>query len=263
MAVEIFASSKQKINRADQHIAELKELLDTFAKRDFYKVDKTWDEEAKQFVVAARMIGPGPQGTGLMISDVIHNLRDALDHMAFELVIMAGQTPSSQTEFPFADTAEKLRKLILDTDFRHAGSDVIELVVNGIQPFEQGNSDLYGLALLDRLNKHRLLNPVSSVVITVWPNDKHFIKYQTNVLTVEEGQLAEIFRAPEDFDFTFTGDASLLVRFAPQHYFEHKPVLPVLETLSKLVFDTVQAVENICILRGRSLETSQPEEPIN
>ena len=43
----------------------------------------------------------------LMAGDVIHNLRSALDHLAFNLVQVGGGIPTTKTCFPIAETREK------------------------------------------------------------------------------------------------------------------------------------------------------------
>ena len=47
-----------------------------------------------------RVRAPIPVDLSLVIGDAVHNLRSALDHLAWQLVLANGQTPTTQTAYP-------------------------------------------------------------------------------------------------------------------------------------------------------------------
>ncbi len=59
-------------------------------------------------VVRARISQPIPHHLSLVIGDIVHNLRSAFDHLAYQAVIAGGDTPTTNTEFPVSwDSADK------------------------------------------------------------------------------------------------------------------------------------------------------------
>jgi hypothetical protein len=88
--------------------------------------------------------------------DVIHNLRGALDHLAFQLAIVgSGKLPSRRVEFPIAkdrDTyeAEKPRKV------EGIRPEAIK-AIDDLKPYKGGNDALWRIHELDNIDKHRFV----------------------------------------------------------------------------------------------------------
>ena len=53
-----------------------------------------------EYVFRLRFFEPIPREWGLLVGDFAHNMRSALDHLAYQLVVAGGGTPSVRTQFP-------------------------------------------------------------------------------------------------------------------------------------------------------------------
>jgi hypothetical protein len=93
---EKFASAYAKLDRAEEHMAELKLRLvahmsrpDVVVGRVEYRPDKPGKENLLTHVTVQGL----PHSVPVIAGDVVHNLRSALDHVAWQLVIINGGTP--------------------------------------------------------------------------------------------------------------------------------------------------------------------------
>ena len=153
-----FAASKIKLNRANQHIAELKRVLDQYFVGNPPSIAYTAAADPDvQFSLNA--VGP-PECVGAIVGDVVHNLRAALNLMAVELVEMNGgaATNTKGVCFPFCDHADNLDSMIKRRHFHRAGIEAVRLLQE-IKPFTGGNAALRALHDLDIQDKHNSLIP--------------------------------------------------------------------------------------------------------
>ena len=106
-----------------------------------------------------------PFGTqaALIIGDVLHNLRGALDLLYFQLVTEG--TASSRTRFPITQGRQELSGFIQGALKQQQITNVIaELLMNTIKPYETGNPTLWALRELNDRDKHKLLIPTFKVM---------------------------------------------------------------------------------------------------
>jgi hypothetical protein len=106
-----------------------------------------------------------PIGVNLMIGDVLQNLRAALDHLAWQLVLHGADRDPRRpnlVQFPIYDTADQFRDWV---DRRLPGVDVAQRdAVEGYQWYKhegRGNV-LRNLSLYANRDKHRLLPVVAA-----------------------------------------------------------------------------------------------------
>lgn len=105
---------------------------------------------------------PLPSDWALVVGDIAHNARTALDHAAWQLVFAAGGTPDRRTAFPLlTETPNKPLMAGLPEDLYRA--------VEGEQPYIRGGEVNPARLIheLDRIDKHRILLPTVAVVETV------------------------------------------------------------------------------------------------
>jgi hypothetical protein len=96
-----------------------------------------------------------------IIGDCLHNLRSALDHLAWQLVLLDGQKPSFATSFPVRRTKDESRPLLLPKVCRQ---DILT-AIEQVQPYSDvGNpadppvlNPLWALHRLNIIDKHRLV----------------------------------------------------------------------------------------------------------
>jgi hypothetical protein len=116
--------------------------------------------------LTCRNVAAPPVVIGLVIGDVIHNLRTALDHLMCRLVEANGETPDSQTYFPIKTTEP------LYTRMRGKGgpvgvSDEVRRRLDSLAPYPGGEDALVDLHLLDIADKHNLLLTASAAMSSV------------------------------------------------------------------------------------------------
>lgn len=97
--------------------------------------------------------------------DIVHNLRSALDHLAWQLVLLDGGQPDEETSFPLHESATNKhgnpRVLIIKPGIRDTA---IMSAVEAMQPYTEARyghdprTDGLGIIRrLDNIDKHRLL----------------------------------------------------------------------------------------------------------
>src|SRR5262245_23363930 len=91
-----------------------------------------------------------------MIGDTVHNLRSALDHLAWQLVEANGGAPTDKTAFPMSNSADAFESA-RGRQMKGIASDAQELI-RSVQAYHSyHNRHLAALAALDNVDKHRLL----------------------------------------------------------------------------------------------------------
>jgi hypothetical protein len=146
-----------KVERAKKHLAELEreiskstgETLQVFC----MKVDPKTENLVPYF-------GPMPISTFNLLAvagDVVHNLRSALDHLAYHLAQVGTPNvePSKFVAFPISNSAQthesrKVRKL-------RGMSEDAKKAIDALKPYKGGNDALWLLHELDNTDKHSFL----------------------------------------------------------------------------------------------------------
>lgn len=89
-----------KIERAEGHIADLRSLIKETLESTQPDFRSTWDPAERDLVVTVHNAPQVPAQLSAILGDAIFNLRAALDHLAWQLVIFDGKTPNRTTCFP-------------------------------------------------------------------------------------------------------------------------------------------------------------------
>lgn len=160
----LFASARSKLKWADEHFAKLNETLNAFY-ASAYQVMVQDDPNTGRRTYDIFIKRELPDSVPFLIGDVVHNLRSALDHVAYEIVKRGGGTPSQGLVFPIKDTRKEVVDAIKSEIQVAAGSDIVSLIVDGIQPHEGGKGHpLWVLHRLDCIDKHRELLPTADAI---------------------------------------------------------------------------------------------------
>lgn len=154
---EPLANARLKIERAKEHIEQFKSMLKAWNNSRPYVIGTKIDTQAGQHVYYIEKAESLSPGFSAVAGDVIHNLRSALDHIAYEMCTGSGQTPPKpwEIEFPIADDAAKFPSL-RDRKVKGARPDAIK-VLDAVKPYKGGNDALWRLHKLDNIDKHRAL----------------------------------------------------------------------------------------------------------
>ena len=156
------AGINAKLHRAEEQINKITDVAHKLCN----DVEQGIVREVRQDLGQQVWLYPGPPPTVLVewsviLGEILHNLRSALDHLVWQLVLANGQTPGRHNKFPiFADHDKWLQekvKFLKGVSIRH------EAMVGHLQPYTGGISlpfDVSMLKVLDELNnieKHRHL----------------------------------------------------------------------------------------------------------
>jgi hypothetical protein len=249
----MFDGSRLKIKRANKHIDDLGSSITAYIDSKFYGLGFEKNPQTGKRSIKFEIIDPMPCDVPLFIGDAIHNLRCALDLAAWDIVTMAGGTPSKYLHFPFANSRQDLVGTINGGEIKIAGKGIIDLIVDVIKPYKGGNDALYGLHDLDILDKHRILIPVISIAaasFTIGSGGKFMSGLSTRMQASERGEtyFAEFgdsfqIEDPETYP-------SFHIIFGNGQPFESEPIFPTLHQLSQLISGILDALEKALFPKG-------------
>ena len=172
--VDPLDSAYAKLNRAKAYVEALRASViaaspngepENFTLRSYY------DASAQAVITVVDVVPEDPGDWGLLLGDALHNLRCALDHLAWQLAIRKyGGEPTDRkiirnVQFPIVtDQSEwpthRHRKHMLDSD-----ADILWK----FQPFHQVGqgpnvmSAVWALAVLSNQDKHQMTHPAYAV----------------------------------------------------------------------------------------------------
>jgi len=145
-----------KIERAKEHFASVKKEVRTYLDSTPYSINTKRDPGSRRLIYFVEKVRPEPVKLSATLGDVVHNLRSALDHLAYQLVwVGMGKVPSSRIYFPIADDKKSYiekRKW----QMKGATSDTVSKI-DALEPYRGGNDALWKLHKLDNVDKHRTL----------------------------------------------------------------------------------------------------------
>jgi hypothetical protein len=161
---------RAKIERAKQHVRDLESALQAFRDTNPYGFRIEDDLQTGDKIHRINIRSQTPDSLSLMVGDAIHNLRSALDHLAWQLVEVNGHTPSKGTYFPISET---LTKYTSQKGAKIQGmSTGAKNLIDAIKPYQGGNDNLWKLNELDNFDKHRLLFVTAFALTEIMPTFK-------------------------------------------------------------------------------------------
>ena len=96
---------RAKLARADVHVAELRSLLEPIVAIATASVECEREASGTRLVYRLTNVPVVPPVVAAVVGDVLQNLRSALDHLAWQLVLSDGGQPDELTQFPIYPTA--------------------------------------------------------------------------------------------------------------------------------------------------------------
>jgi hypothetical protein len=153
------AGIDSKFARARRLASELSAEVEGFLSGEPYRLEAS-EEPNGDLVYRVQVRAQPPIGWSVLIGDIVHNARSALDHLAYALVNKNGGTPDEHTYFPISDQptgfGAKIRKSL------HGASKESKDVIRALEPWQGGDDILWRLHRLDIFDKHQLLVPVGA-----------------------------------------------------------------------------------------------------
>jgi hypothetical protein len=151
---------KQKLARAYAYLDPILKQVERVTIDNPYRVVCQRDGEGFEYV--ARIDFTEIADLSLDIGDCVHNLRSALDHLAWRLVEISGGTPGSRTVFPICNPAAPPAKGLQISGLNRTtpkGGAIFD-TMEAVQPYKTGyrfKDPLWGLRGWSNTDKHRLL----------------------------------------------------------------------------------------------------------
>jgi hypothetical protein len=148
-----------KLERAKSHIGDLVAAIERFYETDPYDglMQDNPETERREFTVTRA--DPLPDELTVISGDAVHNLRSALDHLIWQLILANGREPNEKAAFPIWGSESKF-KSGRPGYAKGVSKQALDLLY-GLKPYEGGNDALWRIHKLDIVDKHRLLLTVA------------------------------------------------------------------------------------------------------
>ncbi|HEX5989655.1 MAG TPA: hypothetical protein VFY75_05545 [Solirubrobacterales bacterium] len=162
-----------KLRRAHTHLTELYDELNLYTSEENHHVVSDFVDEGDVRIYTMRIEVTKPLGNptwGLLAGDFVHNLRGALDHLVWQLVLLNGERPTRANQFPICTTSDRY----WDRDKKQPSvrertltgvAEPHRQMIDSVQPFlgpvrDELHLDYHPLSVLARLSnmdKHQLI----------------------------------------------------------------------------------------------------------
>lgn len=172
-------SAHAKIRRAREHMSALECLADRFMKSNPYQLGRRLEAQGRVHEYFFSKYTTPPDTFGLVVGDAIHNLRSALDHVAFALAQHGAEAVGAtmtreqamRIQFPICDDPDDFKIQIRRKRLRYVKSSY-KTLIERYQPYNLNRQHPERtvpkvLADLNNRDKHRLIAVLSSVIH--WP----------------------------------------------------------------------------------------------
>jgi hypothetical protein len=148
------------------HLETLEAAVDAFLGLQPDPVRSEHDSEAGGVFYRAVILEPPDPSLGLIIGDVVHNLRAVFDHLVSECVVLNGGVPTDDNAFPVSHDPDWFARVAVRKMLAGTSPNFID-EVRRMQPHHGANPKmhlLYTLNDLDIIDKHRGVLPVAGIV---------------------------------------------------------------------------------------------------
>jgi hypothetical protein len=158
-----FVGAHAKIERAKEHIRDLDRETAAFLALNPYKVTPEFYVEHNATAYFLDECQPIPVHIPLLAGDAAHNLRTALDYLAYSLIPKgASSTPETHIYFPICKGLEEYRTESVRKT-KGMPKEAKERI-DAFKPYAGGDNRLWELHQLDIIDKHRLLMTTATIV---------------------------------------------------------------------------------------------------
>jgi hypothetical protein len=250
---------RAKVARAKQHVEDFQLAVRDYVKSQPFQVGITEKPETGQRAYYVAKVDPVPLNVSGIASDVLGNLREAIDHVAYQLEAAGcGAPPKQKVYFPIANSAAEyptLRK----GNIKCAGQTAID-AIDATEPYKHGKGHgLWQLNALKKSDKHHLLIATSVISggIDIAPSIRNSFQnapewarssfagigpFFVREKTIEPLQVGdEIFLEPIDEEVDYNRQFLFEVSFHGPDVMDHEPAIKTLQELTNLVDGLVTA----------------------
>lgn len=248
--MEAFRSARLKIERAEKHIADLGRLFANFGLTDFYDLVIEKDSETGETGLTIKYDDSKIPlaNSALILGDVLHNLRSALD-IAYHGIVAEG-TATRWTRFPICDSRDEL-KAVLNSALRRNQicAPASDIILETVKPYKLGNPFLWGLHDFNIIDKHQLIIPVLELVILddVCLENSEGKEFFSGLVFFYRGTKTRLHKAgmTDDARIRSKGRAVVRVLLPEGREFDRQEVVPALHRITKEVTRTLNCLETL------------------
>jgi hypothetical protein len=158
-----------KLDRAREHLVALDKEIRAFSELKPYRITlHQEDADGLEYVLRGYLTHWPPEMLPLIIGDCLQNMRTALEHLAWELVLVGGGSPNTRTAFPifiddpFTPDAKKWLRDRFESSTQGMPSGIIARI-KGLQPYNAVDPVLDPLWVLNeyaRIDRHQKLSVI-------------------------------------------------------------------------------------------------------
>jgi len=166
MATASLANSRLRLQRADEHLEALYPAIYAYMGRRPYDIPPKLEREGKWRVQRIFVREHPDPAWSVLLSEVVHHLRAALDNLVWQLVILNNAEPFCRNQFPvYTKSAPASGRL--DTMLRGVRCDH-RARIEGMQPYLGGDDPirraLATLVAASNADKHRSLHTAFGLI---------------------------------------------------------------------------------------------------
>ncbi len=163
-----FHDAKIRFSRAKEHFIDLQKRIKVFFETKPYKFIIDTDSEGWVHVHKIKFTKPFPDDFTAVATDVVDNLRCALDLAWYAAAVLSGSIDRrGNAYFPFADSKIEFEKMI-KRGFNNFCPGILTLL-RAFKPYKGGNNLLWALNRICVTNKHEMLAPAAIKVDMGFP----------------------------------------------------------------------------------------------
>jgi hypothetical protein len=246
-----FDRARRKLARAGQHLSELDDEVINYSKiNPLVEAVEPHPEKPDHSVLKLKLSKPLPTLIVDIASDLVHNLRSALDNAAYAVAVASGRTAPQNAYFPFASSLEHLLKHSLGR-CKDLPMEIQSLFV-GFQPYFGGDDVLWTLNEMCNMDKHRMIIPVGNSVVrygAALEGTGYFSMPEPHIWDREKNEM-ELLTLGPSAKYNCQFDFSVCVAFNGIKTVDGEPILYVLETLRTKVERILQTIEGESLRLG-------------
>jgi hypothetical protein len=250
----MFESAKLKVGRAEKHILDLSTFVRSasdepnFHSIVIHEVDANWGVNDLVITFNDRDF---PSTCALIVGDVLHNLRSALDLLWYEIVtVHCKGKPSKWTRFPIFDERDELKNKLQEAFETGKISQIVrDSTLDKIQPVKAVNFRLWAVDDMNITDKHQILIPTfrSTAIESIRLEDEAKGSFTLPIILLEDSCTLRLDSNvcgwhPKLID---KGCISVGIGFQRGTACEGQPVIPMLNAIKREVTHTIERFEGL------------------
>lgn len=193
--------------RAQTHLDALNAEAEAWVQANLPTMRLEFYSQSGEYILYVETCAQPPLRLGVILGDAVHNLRSAVDHLMWQVVLADGGEPTDKTCFPIFDSPTKFQKQVVKPRERGKASPLLGVsddtlaAVERHQPYHAQEGQAYGLGIvhtLSNIDKHQVVHPAIASLNerppSVGGSGFDFIDMRWRPVVIREGaELARFF----------------------------------------------------------------------